>query len=91
MFHFVDKHVMAEAIGLSHHTLKRYRLEGLWAEDIHWIRINSRCIRYNLELIQDWVSNRNDPKLHLKAIELYLGGLACRQGKPSRSGKNVSR
>ena len=38
---------MATVIGLSHHTLKRYRLQGILIEGIHWIRVNPRCIRYN--------------------------------------------
>ncbi len=72
MFHFVDKHAMAKVTGVSPHTLKRYRLQGHLIEGIHWIRINSRCIRYNQELTQDWFSNRHDPSAHLQAIEVYL-------------------
>ena len=40
--------------------LKKYRLQGDCIEGIHWVRINSRCVRYNLELIQDWLPNRNE-------------------------------
>lgn len=73
---------MAAAIGLSPHTLKRYRLQGTLIEDIHWIRINPRCVRYNRELIQDWVCNRHAPSSHQKAIEEYLNSLACnRKGR----------
>lgn len=73
---------MADAIGVSPHTLKRYRLQGSLIEGIHWIRINSRCVRYNHELVQDWVSNRHDPGSHLQAIELYRSTLACNQIQP---------
>ena len=83
-FHFVDKYAMADAIGLGHHTLKRYRLQGILVEDIHWVRLNKRCIRYNRELIQDWIWNRNDPKSHLQAIELYLNNRICNQRKSAK-------
>ncbi|NMF86278.1 hypothetical protein, partial [Nodosilinea sp. P-1105] len=51
------------------------RLQGDWIEGIHWVRINSRCVRYNLELIQDWLHNRDNPKAHMRAIEVYRQGL----------------
>ena len=68
---------MAAAIGLSPHTLKSYRLKGILTEGIHWTRINTRCVRYNRELIQDWVCNRHAPSSHQKAIEQYLNSLSC--------------
>lgn len=70
---------MAKAIGLSPYTLKRYRLSGLLVEDIHWIRLNPRCIRYNQELVQDWVAHRQDPQAHLRAIEVYYNNLLGNQ------------
>ena len=39
------------------------------------MRINSRCVRYNLELIQDWLHNRDNPNAHMRAIEVYRQGL----------------
>lgn len=50
---FISKKKATEALDLSGETLKRYRLQGEWIEGVHWVRINSRCVRYNLELIQD--------------------------------------
>ncbi|WP_231936249.1 MULTISPECIES: helix-turn-helix transcriptional regulator [Fischerella] len=61
MFKFVSKQQASEHLNLSFATLKKYRLDGTWIEGIHWVRINSRCVRYNLELIQDWLQNRHDP------------------------------
>ena len=81
MFHFVNKHTMAKVAGVSHYTLKRYRLQGDLVEGIHWIRINSRCVRYNQELTQDWFSNRHDPHAHIKAIEVYMAGMVGRRKK----------
>ena len=81
---FVNKQKATEALGLSGETLKRYRLQGEWIEGIHWVRINSRCVRYNLELIQDWFHNRHDPAAHLRAIEFYQASLLSNQKKSGK-------
>lgn len=58
---FVNKQQVSQSLALSGETLKQYRLDGDWIEGIHWVRINSRCVRYNLDLIQDWLHNRHNP------------------------------
>jgi hypothetical protein len=78
---FVNKHVLSEAIGLSHHTFKKYRLSNTWVEGIHWQRVNSKCVLYNLTLIQDWLANRSQPDVHNRAIESYLRSLPSNQRK----------
>ena len=72
---FVNKRQASECLSLSGSTLKKYRLSGEWVEGIHWVRINSRCVRYNLELLKDWLHNRGNPKAHMRAIETYQQGL----------------
>jgi CHAD domain-containing protein len=72
---FVNKHQASECLSLSSSTLKKYRLNGEWIEGIHWVRINSRCVRYNLELLKDWLQNKGNPKAHMRAIEAYQQGL----------------
>ncbi|MGB3293603.1 MAG: hypothetical protein WBB01_11510 [Phormidesmis sp.] len=79
MILFVSKRQASECLNLSSSTLKKYRLSGEWIEGLHWVRINSRCVRYNLELIKDWLHNRNDPSAHLRAIEVYQQGLLSNQ------------
>jgi Putative excisionase (DUF1233) len=83
---FVTKKALSQAIGLSPETFKKYRLKGDWIEGIHWQRINTRCILYNLQLIQDWIANRQDPKVHEQAIAAYLNSLPSSQSfKKSRN------
>lgn len=82
--HFASKQEAAQYLQLSGTTLKRYRLQGLLIEGIHWVRINSRCIRYNLDLIQDWLQNRHDPIAHQRAIEVYQANLLSNQKKTTR-------
>ena len=81
MLLFVSKQKASECLSLSSSTLKKYRLQGDWIEGIHWVRINSRCIRYNLELIQDWLHNRTNPSAHMRAIETYQASLLSNQRK----------
>ena len=82
MLLFVNKRKASECLNLSGSTLKKYRLQGDWIEGIHWVRINSRCVRYNLELIQDWLHNRDNPKAHMRAIETYRQGLLSYPKRP---------
>ncbi|PSF35978.1 hypothetical protein C7H19_14630 [Aphanothece hegewaldii CCALA 016] len=84
MTHFVDKREVSRYAKLSGTTLKRYRLQGVLIEGIHWVRLNSRCIRYNLDLIQDWLQNRHDPIAHQRAIEVYQANLLSNQKKTTR-------
>ena len=76
---FVSKRQASECLSLSGSTLKKYRLSGEWVEGIHWVRLNSRCVRYNLELIKDWLQNQGNPKAHMRAIETYQRGLLSTQ------------
>jgi CHAD domain-containing protein len=78
---FVNKRQASECLSLSSSTLKKYRLNGEWIEGVHWVRINSRCVRYNLELLKDWLQNRGNPKAHMRAIEAYQRGLLGNQRK----------
>lgn len=78
---FVNKRQASQQLNLSSETLKKYRLQGDWIEGIHWVRLNSRCVRYNLALIQDWFHNRYDPIAHLRAIETYQSNLLSNQKK----------
>ncbi len=87
MVQFVSKQEATQSLKLSGTTLRRYRVQGLLIEGVHWVRVNSRCIRYNLELINDWLHNRHDPAAHQRAIEIYQASLLSNQRKiPKRSG-----
>ncbi|MEO0356477.1 MAG: hypothetical protein AAF268_16775 [Cyanobacteria bacterium P01_A01_bin.3] len=82
MTQFVSKREAIQCLKLSSTTLKKYRLQGLLIEGIHWVRINSRCTRYNLDLVKDWLQNRHDPVAHQRAIEVYQASLLSNQKKP---------
>jgi hypothetical protein len=79
MLRFVSKKQVSAYLSLSGTTLKNYRLQGVWIEGIHWVRVNDRCVRYNLELIKDWMHNRHDPEAHARAIAAYQQGLLSYQ------------
>lgn len=84
-FRFVKKQEITRLTGLSDSTLKRYRLSGVLVEEIHWIRLNSRSIRYNAKLILNWLQNINDRQAHLRAIEAYLVTLSPKPKRGKRS------
>jgi hypothetical protein len=82
---FVTKQVASQMTGLSAETLKKYRLQGKLQQDIHWIAINPRVVKYNIVLILDWMQNHNNPQGHLIAIENYLASLPSNRKKMKRS------
>lgn len=83
-FQFVGKREISKLTGLSGDTLKKYRLQGILSEGIHWIRINSKVVRYNVPLIKDWFQNINNPQAHQQAIETYLASLLSSQEKSKK-------
>lgn len=87
VFQFITKQQASEILNMSFSTLKKYRLNGTWIEGIHWVKLNSRCIRYNLELIQDWLHNREDPVAHYRAIDLYHASLASNQKRTKQKSR----
>lgn len=85
----VDKHGIRDALGISPETLKKWRLgrpgyPPCLTEGIHWIRVGTRDVRYNLSLIHDYLVNQHAPELHQQAIEHYLGQLPSSQRKRLR-------
>jgi Putative excisionase (DUF1233) len=89
MVHFVNKQALSQSIGISPHTMKRYRLSGKWIEGIHWQRLNARHTLYNLALIEDWISNRSQPEQHQVAIDNYLKALPSNRSH-SKSLKKIA-
>ncbi len=78
---FINKRQAEQLTGYSHETLKKYRLCGELIEGIHWVRLNSRSIRYNLELLHSWIQHRSSPGVHQQDVERYLASLASNQPK----------
>lgn len=88
---FLGKREAERLTGLSHETLKKYRLNGILTEGIHWIRINPRVVRYNAMLLLDFLQNRNDRNAHQRAIGNYQASLLSNQPcKPGRPRKAIS-
>lgn len=85
-FTFCNKHVLAQRLGYSPHTLKAIRQRGDWLEGIHYIRPNgnSRVIRYNLDLCLNWFANQSNPNAHHREIERYLMSLEGEKRRKSR-------
>jgi hypothetical protein len=70
--HFLNSKKTSEMFGVSRTTLKRWRLSGQLIEGVHYHLNGSRSILFNVELLTDWIENRNSPEAHNKVIEAYL-------------------
>jgi hypothetical protein len=81
---FVKKREISKITGISGETLKKYRLSGRLSEDIHWVRVNSKVVLYNVPLVIDWLRNINSPDVHQQAIDTYLEMLL-----PDKKGRRV--
>ena len=46
-------------------------------------------LRYNLELIKDWLQNRGNPKAHMRVIEAYQEGLLSSQKSKMLQNKKI--
>ena len=77
---WIRKKEAAKILGISTHTLKLYRKKH-WTENIHFLYLNSRTIRYNESLLRDWIANRYCPAAHLRAIEFFSASLLSNQQK----------
>lgn len=83
MSNFLNKKAACTLLGVSYSTLKRYQRKH-WIEGVHFVRVNSRNVRYNEDLIKDWMQNSQGGKAHQRAIELYQASLLSNQKKTKR-------
>lgn len=77
---WINKHSAAALLEISIHTLRTYRSLH-WQSGIHYQYLNSRTIRYNRELIIDWVVNIYYPEAHQRAIRAFLVSLPSNKNK----------
>jgi len=87
---WLNKSQAAALLGLSPHTLRRYRERGEWIKGIHYSKIAQNHVVYNELLILDWVANRHNPAAHQRAIEQYLTQLSS-NGEASTTGEKRKR
>lgn len=82
-FDLVSRCEIARLLRLSPGTIKVYQRKN-WLEGVHFIRINSRVTRFNLQLIEDWLHNINDGQAHQRAIEAYQSTRLSNRRRVSR-------
>ncbi|MDX2231340.1 MAG: hypothetical protein NW220_17010 [Leptolyngbyaceae cyanobacterium bins.349] len=86
MVNFLSKREMAQLLGVRPDTLKDYRKAMI--EGIHFIRPNSRVVRYNPGLVIHWFANRQNPEIHQSVIDSYLASLP--ENQPKKRGRKTS-
>lgn len=81
-YYFEGKQQAARELGMSPHTLDRYRQQGLFLEGLHWVKATDSPTApalYNMPLCKDKLQNRKNPPAHARAINHYLGTLPSNQ------------
>ena len=61
-----------EAAKLLSITLNQWRRDGKLIEGIHFVRFNSRNVRYIQESIRDLFLNLDDPKAHDRYCQQFM-------------------
>lgn len=68
----LKKQEAAKLLGVSTFTLRDWRNKGHLIEGIHYIRFNSRTIRYVQESLNHWVLNRDNPQAHERYCQQFM-------------------
>lgn len=66
---------------------EKARPENRMRSGIHFVRYGAYCVRYNAQLLKDYVATRSDPEAHKRAIASYLASLPSNQ--PKRVGRKT--
>ena len=74
---FIDKYEVCKLLRVGERTLARYR-EQHWYLGIHFVQPVQKIL-YNKELIEDWMVNKHEYSVHLRAIEAYQASLPSNQ------------
>ena len=69
----IDKNQVANMLGVKPATVYRYRRQGIFLEDMHYVQINARVIRYYKEVIENWIiCGQSNPNEHMEFIHKYF-------------------
>jgi hypothetical protein len=82
----ITKHEAARILGIHHTTLRSLRNNqnsGI-IEGLHWVKWNSRAIRYNRILIENYALNRTNLAEHQRFVEQYMKQLSTHERKRDR-------
>jgi hypothetical protein len=74
---WIGKQDACKMLQVTERTLARYRDDQLMI-GIHFIKPVQKIL-YNKELLEDWMVNRHEWGVHLRAIEIYQSSLASNQ------------
>jgi len=82
----IDIRQMATALAMSPTTIRKYKREMI--EGVHFVKPNSRLVRYRKELVLDFFQNYNDPIAHQAAIDQFLASQPSNQ--PKKRGRKAA-
>jgi hypothetical protein len=76
---WITKQEVMKLLNISDRTLARYRSLH-WYIGIHYAKPVQK-VSYNRELVEDWMVNRHEWSVHLRAIELYQSSLPSNKNR----------
>lgn len=68
----INKQAAAKLLSISPCTLNQWRRDGKLIEGIHFVRFNSRNVRYIQESIKDLFLNLDNPKAHDRYCQQFM-------------------
>jgi hypothetical protein len=71
---FVPRKVVTEHTQLSLSTLLRLRKKE-WEKGVHFTKVSSCTVRYNLPMILNWMALRHDPEAHARVVAEFKANL----------------
>ncbi len=74
---FIDKHEVCKLLKVGERTIACYRQEQ-WYLGIHYLKPVQKIL-YNKELIEDWMVNKHEWSVHMRAINAYQASLPSNQ------------
>jgi phosphotransacetylase len=83
---YITKKVAIALISFGESTLKHWRQTNRLIEGVHYVKNGATDIRYDREMLLDFVQNLNDASSHNKAIEARIAGREAKL-KAIRAGK----
>lgn len=87
----VNLQILTERTKISDKSFYRYRKLGLLQEGVHYFTLSYNKVLYNLDLILDWIANRQNPEAHERAIQNFLATLPSSQLPTKKAGKAARR
>ncbi len=80
---FVTAETICKLFEISERSLRRIK-RSEFTEGVHYIQVNEKLLRYNLEVVTHWFQTRHNPVLHAAKCQEYLESLKVKKRSRTR-------